>query len=105
MNITKTQLENILNSLHKSGKGFHVQFVKADGSLREMDCRMNVTKYSKGNIPTYNGKNFDKGNVGVYEFGRDEKGHFTSRGWRSFNKDRVIYIKVGGYRYELKGDC
>jgi hypothetical protein len=101
MKISKAQLENILASLHKSGKSFHVQFVKADGSIRDMDCRMNVTKHSKGNVPTYNGKNFDKGNIGVYEFGRDEKGHFTSNGYRSFNIDRVKSLKVGGNLYSV----
>ena len=41
-----TELRNLLDTTN--GKVFSVHFVKKDGSLREMVCRNEVTKGTKG---------------------------------------------------------
>ena len=66
------------------GKVFAMQFVKKDGSIRNMNGRFEVQKDLKGgefsgkNIPTLHG---------IFDMQAD--------GYRSFHVDKVIYLKCG----------
>lgn len=93
------QLNELLKELEETGKTFHVEFTKANGEFRKMDCRMGVKKHLKGGEATY--KRNPK-NVGVYESLRDSKGHFTDGQYRCFSEERVISIKVDGQVYKFQ---
>ena len=56
MNITSNQAANLLlNLAAKRYQGFfQVLFKKKDGSLRWMNCRLNVRAYLKGGVASYN---------------------------------------------------
>ena len=71
-------VDRILNS---NGKIFSVEFVKKDGSVRLMNCRLGVTKYLKGGSSTLNPDKF----ITVYDL--------QSEGYRAINKDSIINVK------------
>ena len=71
-------VERILNS---NGKIFSVEFVKKDGSIRLMNCRLGVTKYLKGGSSTLDPAKF----ITVYDL--------QSKGYRAINKDAIINVK------------
>lgn len=83
------------------GKAFSVVFEKANGEEREMLARVGVKKYLKGGEATYNGKNDDKGNIGVYEILKDASGKFKDGAYKCFNASRVKSIKFAGHTYEF----
>lgn len=89
----------ILNPLAGSHKHFTVSFLKANGEIRKATCMMGVKKHLQGGNKTYNGKNNDAGNVGIWERLRDEKGRFMKGQYRSFKKERIVSVKVGGVKY------
>ena len=97
--LSKELCEVILNPLFENHQHFTVTFEKANGSLRHATCMMGVKKHLKGGNATYNGRDNDKGNVGIWERLRDEKGRFMKGQYRSFKKERIISIKVGGVKY------
>lgn len=77
-----TELRNLLDTTN--GKVFSVHFVKKDGSLREMVCRNEVTKGTKG------GSN-----------GHEDKPHLytvydmQAQGFRCVNLTTVKRVKCG----------
>ena len=85
-----------------NGKTFHVAFRKADGTLREMDCRTGVSKHTKGGVATYNGKGDNKGNIGVWEAKRNDKGQWSDGAYKCFNKDRVVSIRFQGKQVDFQ---
>ena len=97
--LSKELSEVILAPLSENHRHFTVTFQKADGSLREATCMMGVKKHLAGGEKTYNGKSNDAGNVGIWERIRDEKGRFMKGQYRSFKKERIISVKVGGVKY------
>ena len=76
-----------------NGKIFHVRFVKADGSIREMTCRTGVSKHTKGGEAYYKA---NSDNIGVYELNTDREG---AENYRCFNASRVLAIKANGEEY------
>lgn len=76
-----------VNQLVESTKGqfFTVEFTKANGEARRMNCRTGVTKHLKGGDATYQGKAGDKPNIGVYE---------TNNNYRCFNAERVTKLVI-----------
>ena len=86
--IAKSMIDSIDN-----GQFFGVTFVKADGSIREMNCRKGVKKYLKGGEATYNGKNKNAGNIGVYDM--------VTGDYRCFNINRLQKLRVGGVEYAI----
>ena len=60
----------------KSGKFFSVTFLKKDGSVREMNCRMGVEKHLKGGVKTLT-DNY----ICVYDM--------QAEGYRSINPETV----------------
>ena len=71
-------VERILSS---NGKIFSVEFVKKDGSVRLMNCRLGVTKYLKGGQSTLDPAKF----ITVYDL--------QSAGYRAINVDTILNVK------------
>ena len=79
MNMENTNfVERILSS---NGKIFSVEFVKKDGSVRLMNCRLGVTKYLKGGQSTLDPAKF----ITVYDL--------QSAGYRAINVDTILNVK------------
>ena len=76
-----------------NGQFFGVTFEKADGTIREMNCRKGVKKYLKGGKATYNGTNSDKGNIGVYDM--------ITGAYRCFNINRLKKLRIRGVEYTI----
>lgn len=57
MTITKTEAKEKIYSA--GNKIFTVTFVKKDGTVRQMNCRLNVKKHLKGGKLAYNPKEYD----------------------------------------------
>ena len=64
-------------------KIFKATFVKKNGDIREMNCRLEVKKHLKG------GRNFN--NVDRYLTVYD----FKNKGYRNINLNTIIHIKCG----------
>lgn len=71
-------VDRILNS---NGKIMTVKFIKKDGSLRVMNCRLGVTKHLKGGCSTLNPDKF----ITVYDL--------KSEGYRAIDKDSILDVK------------
>jgi len=71
-------VDRILNS---NGKIITVKFVKKDGSLRVMNCRLGVTKHLKGGCSTLNPDKF----ITVYDL--------KSEGYRAIDKESILDVK------------
>ena len=93
--INQTQALEMLNNTN--GKVFGVEFIKADGSVRKMSARMDVTKHLKGGVATYKGKDGSIPNIGVYEM--SGKGS----GYKCFRLDRLRKLKIGHEEYSVEG--
>jgi hypothetical protein len=74
-----------------SGKIFTAQFIKKDGSRRLINCRTNVSKYTKGK-----GLNFDpiaRNLLPVYDLKKKD--------YRFINLSTLISVKIGGKEYYI----
>lgn len=71
-------LERILKS---NGKIMTIKFVKKDGSLRIMNCRLGVTKHLKGGCSTLDPEKY----IIVYDL--------KSEGYRAINKESILDVK------------
>lgn len=58
-----------------------VTFVKADGTVRKMNCRMGVTKHLKGGKSTLDASKY----ITVYDM--------TKAAYRAINRDTILDIK------------
>ena len=84
--------ETLLDVIRKTnGKFFKVLFVKKDGSLREMTCRLGVKKGLRGGKSTTD--HLDN-IVTVYDI--------VAKGYRNINLDTVKYFKCGGVEYNIE---
>ena len=63
---------------------FHVEFIKKDGSLRKMNCRLNVKKGVKGTGMSYNP--IEKGLIPVWD--TDKKN------FRMINMKTITSLKI-----------
>jgi hypothetical protein len=66
------------------GTFFHVEFVKKDGSLRKMNCRLNVKKGVKGTGMSYDP--IEKGLLPVFDL--------EKRNFRMINLKTVTALKI-----------
>ena len=69
----------MIQNAGKGGKFFTVSFIKKDGSLREMNCRLGVQKHLKGGVKTLT-DNY----ICVYDV--------KSEGFRAIDPEKVISI-------------
>jgi len=84
----KTSLINSTKFMHNlieqsNGKIFACTFVKQDGTLRELNGRLGVTKYLKGSS---NKK--AEGVIVVYDV--------INKGYRSIRKDSIVSVRTSG---------
>lgn len=78
-------LNNTLEQIKKAENTFfHVEFIKKDGSLRKMNCRLNVKKGVKGTGMSYNP--IEKGLLPVWDL---EKKNF-----RMINIKTITSLKI-----------
>jgi len=78
--MTKQELQQMVG-----GRFFHVTFVKKDGTVRQMNGRLGVTKYIKGGTGTT--INRPDNIVTVYDM--------QAKGYRAFDLDRVYSVWQG----------
>jgi hypothetical protein len=68
------------------GKFFSAIFVKKDGTIREINCRLGVKKHLKGGQLSYNPDDFNY--LVVFDLDKKE--------YRTINMDRLVMIKFNG---------
>ena len=67
--------------LNSNGKILSVTFIKKDGTIRVMNCRLGVTKHLKGGSSTLDPEKY----MTVYDL--------KSEGYRAIAKDQILAIK------------
>lgn len=83
-------MNNIREILEQSnGRVFTVEFIKKDGSLRKMNCRLGVKKNLAGGDLRYDPNDF--GYLSVFDMGKKE--------YRMINLNTIQSIKSGGKEY------
>lgn len=88
-----TSLEAYFKVKESEGKIFTVEFVKKDGSVRKMNCRLGVSKDVKGV-----GLKFDpvkKRLLPVYDM--------QKMAYRMINLNALKTIAISGNKYEVEG--
>lgn len=81
----------LVDKAGENGRVFGVSFVKKDGSLREMTCRLGVTKHLHGgedstsHIPKY---------INVFDMNKEA--------YRKINAETLKEIRFGGETYMLE---
>jgi hypothetical protein len=73
----------------RNGRIFNVTFTKADGSLRRMNARLGVKKYTNGKGLKYN--TLDAGNLIVFSM--------NDKGYRTVKIKNILEIKCNGKVY------
>lgn len=89
MTITKNIAKHLIYKT--SGKIFNAIFVKKNGELREMTCRLGVTKHLKGGERAYNPSDYDL--VCVFDM--------QAEGYRSINLNTLQTLTIGGNQYSI----
>jgi|AntDeeMinimDraft_6_1070357.scaffolds.fasta_scaffold01786_15 hypothetical protein len=90
--MTTINRENILASIESTkGRFFSVHFIKADGSLRKMQCRTGVTKGLRGGKSTTNHKPHLRT---VFDI---EAGQY-----RCINVDTMLQMRAFGQTFNLR---
>jgi hypothetical protein len=87
--ITKRQAKNLI--FKTKGEFFSAQFIKKDGTLRDMVCRLGVTKYLKGGSLAFDPS--ERGLVVVFEM--------NVEGYRMINVNSLIQLKIAGQVYKI----
>ena len=83
-------MNKYLDIINKSeGKIFSAVFLKKDGTVRRINCRLNVKKGVNGKGMAYNP--IKKGLLPVYDMDR--------KGFRMINMNTLISFKVNGINY------
>jgi hypothetical protein len=80
MNITEIK-ETLGNKI------FSAKFVKKDGSIRDIHCRLNVKKYLKGGSKRYDTDSYNY--LTVYDL--------KKKAYRTINLNNLIEIKAKGF--------
>lgn len=69
-----------------NGKIFTVSFIKKDGTLRKMNCRLGVTKHLKGGELAFDPKEYDL--IPVFDLQKNA--------YRMINIDTLVEVSVDG---------
>lgn len=80
------ELANIVAT--SNGKMVSVTFIKKDGSMRAMVCRLGVTKGLKGGESTLDSGQY----LTVYDV--------QKQGYRAINKETIVSVKAQGQEFE-----
>jgi hypothetical protein len=78
-------LDSIIES--SNGKIVSVTFIKADGTLRVMTCRLGVTKHLKGGESTLDGSKY----LTVFDMAK--------KGYRAINRDTIQSVRLSGEEF------
>lgn len=70
---------------------FSVKFIKKDGTLREMVCRLGVKKHLKGGELAYDAKSM--GYLPVFDMQKED--------YRMINTNTIVEIKINGVVYKV----
>jgi hypothetical protein len=70
---------------------FSVKFIKKDGTLREMVCRLGVKKHLKGGELAYDAKSM--GYLPVFDMQKED--------YRMINTNTIVEIKINGIIYKV----
>lgn len=70
---------------------FSAKFIKKDGTLREMVCRLGVKKHLKGGELAYDAKSM--GYLPVFDMQKEE--------YRMININTLVEIKINGVVYKV----
>ena len=88
----KINRRDILNLLKENkDQFFSVVFLKKNGELRPMNCRLGVKKHLKGGKLSYNPK--ERNNLIVFDMQKE--------GYRTINLDTLITINMKGVEYHV----
>ena len=88
----KIKRRDILNLLKENkDQFFSVVFLKKNGELRPMNCRLGVKKHLKGGKLSYNPK--ERNNLIVFDMQKE--------GYRTINLDTLITINMKGVEYHV----
>ena len=91
MKVHRTKLYNLIQQ--NKGKIFSCVFIKKDGSIRTMNCRLGVKKYIKGTGKPIS--NTSNSYVTVFDLAIDS--------YRVINVDTITNISIGGDEYYVEG--
>ena len=80
-----------LINLTKNGNIFSVQFIKKDGTLRDMVCRLGVKKHLKGGELKFDAKSM--GYLPVFDMQKQQ--------YRMININTLIKAKINGVNYDI----
>lgn len=72
-------------------KIFTAQFVKKDGTIRRINCRLGVKKHLKGGEIAYNPS--ERGYLTVYDV--------QNKGYRMLNLNTLLSLTIDGITYEV----
>lgn len=86
----KTEIQQLKELL--GSKIFSVVFTKKDGSLREMVCRLGVTKHLKGGVKKYDSDALNY--LTVFDMQKQE--------YRTINVNTLKQIKFEGVTYDIE---
>lgn len=78
-------LDSIIQA--SNGRFVSVRFVKKDGSIRSMVCRLGVTKHLKGGSSTLDPVKY----LTVFDV--------AAKGYRAINRDTIVSVTIGGISY------
>lgn len=90
MNITKQHAKELINQAE--GRIFRATFIKKNGEVRNMVCRLGVTKHLRGGQRAYNPS--DYGLICVYDL--------QNEGYRSINLETMTELNIGGNHYKIR---
>ena len=83
--MTKTELKKLVGN-----QFFSAQFVKKNGEVRKMLCRVGVKKYLKGGVKKYDYDNL----VTVYDL--------KKKAYRTIPLDRLMEVRAKGKRIKVQ---
>lgn len=87
--ITKEQAIKVIHSLQNDI--FNVEFIKKNGELRSMNCRLGVTSHLKGGEKAYEPADHDL--ICVFDM--------QKKAYRSINLNTLKTIKLKGKKYAI----
>lgn len=94
-----TLQKSLLNEIF-SGKIFTAEFIKKDGSIRKINCRTSVQKYTNGVGMSYNP--ISKGLIPVFDvqLAKGLQENERNKAFRMINTNTLISITIGGKKYK-----
>lgn len=86
-----------------SGKIFSCEFVKKDGTVRQMKCRTGVKKYLAGGTLAYDP--IERGLLPVYEVKSGVSEEEREDSYRMINIQTLLTLNIGGQEFTITDDA